>query len=73
MYGRSTFAQQVLEGCRNAQHNGQYAQALPSSDAAQYGAIACAEVDHLPRAAGHAGEERSGAILTAAAQMCGLT
>ena len=64
---RLAAAEQVLERRRHQQHHQQQAQALRCGDAAEHRAVALPEVDHLAGAAGHAGEERGGAVLAAAA------
>ncbi len=64
MQGRCAITQQVFEDRRHAQHDGEYPQALCGSDTAQRCTITCAEVDHLPGTARHAGEERRRAILS---------
>nr|GFA20354.1 hypothetical protein [Tanacetum cinerariifolium] len=63
---RATVAHQVFEDRRDTQHHRQHAQALPGGDVAENGAVACAQVHHLARAAGHAGKERSGPVLAGA-------
>ncbi|MNV13723.1 hypothetical protein D3C71_1043750 [compost metagenome] len=64
---RRTVAQQILEGCRHAEHHDQHPQTLPRRHTAEYRTIAGAEVDHLPGTAGHAGKERRGAIFSGTA------